>query len=268
MLYLLKIEWMKFKHFRVAQALILGFMILLPGILMVGKNVTSIPPEFGTTELFFIFPNVWNVLAYVGSWLAFFFLGFFGVISVTSEYSNKTLRQNIITGLTRRDVFIGKLGSILGISVLATAYYILVGLGIGMWHTETIYLSKVLQESGLFFRFFLMCLGYMTFGLLLGTVFRKTGLALFAYLAIVMFIEPVIRWAVHMRYFPDQSMHFYPMNALEDLTPIPFGEYASQFMKQNDFQPFLDPTVAITLSIGYFFLYIFLIYWRLQKMDL
>lgn len=268
MLYFLRLEWMKFRHYRVFQIMIAGFAILLPGILLAAKSITSIPPELGSTEMFFIFPTVWKYLAYIGSWLVFFFLGFLGVLSMTTEFANKTLRQNIITGLTRKEVFVSKFLSMLAISAASTIYLILCGLVIGAIHTETIYLSKVLEESGLIFRFFLMCLGYMIYGLLIGTLLRRTGLALFAYLTIAMFVEPVFRWAVHKSILPGSSMHFYPLNALEDLAPIPIGEIPRQFMEENGFDFYLDPTIAaITVSV-YSLLFLTWIYRKLQTSDL
>lgn len=268
MLYFLRLEWMKFRYFRVFQIMIISFMILLPSALMVGKSINSIPPQLGSQEMFFIFPTVWKFLAYIGNWLAFFFLGFLGVLCITTEFANKTLRQNVITGLTRRDVFLSKFLFILGISAAATVYLIVCGLIIGAIHTETIYLSKVLEENGLIFRFFLMCLGYMIFGLLIGTLFRRTGLALFSYLTIAMFAEPVFRWVVHKRFIPGTSMHFYPLNALEDLTPIPFGDLPKQFIEENGFDLFLEPTTAaITVSV-YSLLFLGLIYRKLQVSDL
>ena len=267
MLQLLQLEWMKFRHFRVFQVMIICFMVLLPGLLMIGKSINSLPPGFGSTDMFYIFPTVFNFLAYIGNWLAFFFLGFLGVLLVTIEFGNRTLRQNIITGLSRQDVFFAKLIFISAICLAATLFYILCGMIIGVLHTETIYFSKVIQEAALWGRFFLMCLGYMTFGYLIGVLVKRTGLALFIYLTAVMFLEPLLRYGIHQRLFPGKSMHFYPMNALEDLTPLPFGKMAEQFMQENDFEFFLTPGQASITSVIYLFLFLGIIYWRLQKMD-
>jgi len=265
---LLQLEWMKFRKYRVFQIMAACFAILLPGTLMTLNNVGQIPSQLGSQEMFFIFPSIWKYICYIGNWLAFFFLGFLGVISITMEYTNKTLRQNIITGLSRGEVFLAKLLFILSISLAATIYLFICGLFIGYLNTETIYISKVFQEKQLIFQFFLMCVSYMSFGWLVGTFIRRTGLALFLYLTYIMFLEPVFRWAFHLSYFPGKSMHLYPLNAIEDLAPIPFGHFAAQFLSENDFDLFLPSSQALIASSVYLLIFLTLIWWRLQRADL
>ncbi len=268
MYHLLQLEWMKFRNYRVFQIMVVCFVVLLPASILTVGNINQMPAELGSKETFFIFPSVWKYLSYSGNWLAFFFLGFLGVISITMEYTNKTLRQNIITGLSRNEVFFAKFIFLFSVSLAATFYLFICGLIIGFLHTETIYMSKVFQESRLIFQFFLLCMSYMTFGWLIGTFVRRTGLALFVYLAYTMFFEPIFRWAIHLRYFPGKSMHLYPLNAVEDLAPIPFGKIASQFLSENDFGLFLTPSVAVMASSVYLLVFLGLIWWRLQKTDL
>ncbi len=265
---LLQLEWMKFRKYRVFQAMVACFVILLPGSILTLTNINQIPTQLGSKEMFFIFPTVWKYLTYTGGWLAFFFLGFLGVIAITMEFTNKTLRQNVITGLSRAEVFFAKFLFLVSISFMATLYLFICGLVIGYLHTETIYISKVFQEYRLILQFFLLCISYMTFGWLIGTFIRRTGLALFVYLTYAMFLEPVFRWAFHLTYFPGKSMHLYPLNAIEDLAPIPFGKFAGEFLTENDFDLFLSPSVAVIASSIYLFLFLGLIWWRLQKADL
>lgn len=268
MLYLLQLEWKKVKNYSTFQILTGLYLVLLPSLLMVGKNFNHLPPELGSNQVFFMFPTVWQYLGYIGNWLAFFFLGFLSVLSVTSEFKNRTLRQNIITGLSRKQVFLAKASFIIALSLMATIYYAICALAIGFFHTETIYMSKVTQEMDLVGRYFLMCLGYTSFGMLLGLLLRRTGLTLFLYLAYVMFIELILRWMVHMNIVSNKSMHFYPMNSVEDLVPIPISDMAKSFMSENNFDFFLSPTEAVISSCVYISLFLGICYYFLMRKDL
>ena len=99
------------------------YIVSLPSLLLLGKRIKELPPPIGTTEVLFIFPTVWEYLGYVGNWLTFFFMGFFAVLMITLEYSNRTLRQNIINGFTRVEFYKAKIYFVLAISFLATLYY-------------------------------------------------------------------------------------------------------------------------------------------------
>jgi ABC-2 type transport system permease protein len=267
MLHLLKLEWLKVRQYKIFRVMVIFYIILLPAILLVTKTFNHIPEDLLSKESLYMFPTVWGYLGYIGNWLSFFFLGFLSVIIVTVENSNKTFRQNIITGLSRTEYFKAKVLFIIAICLAATLYYVLVGLAIGFTNTDTIYFSKIVQEIDLIPRFFLMSFGYMSFGFFLGVIIKKTGIALFIYLIYIMFIESVIR-GIHMYYVRNISMHLYPMNANEDLVPIPFAKLAEEFLKENEFSLFLDPGLAaITVSV-YTSIFLFLAYRKIKYSDI
>lgn len=268
MLYLLKLEWIKLNKLLSFRIFTIFYFVLLPSILLTGKRVDELPPPLMTNEVFFIFPTVWEYLGYVGNWLCFFFFGFLAIIIVTTEYTFRTMRQNIITGLSRGQYFLGKVYFILAMSLLAAAYYALCAFLIGYFSTSSIYWHKVWQNADYVPRYFLMCLGYMSFGLMLGFLVKRTGIALFLYLAYIMFIEQILRWGVHLQLVEHRSMHFYPMNAVEDLVPLPFSQMAEQFLSQYGFQLFLSPVEAAATTIAYSTIFIGLAYLSVRRSDL
>lgn len=268
MWYLLTLEWKKQRRNLPFLVFIFSYLLLLPTLLLSGKRIENLPPPLLTNEVFFMFPTVWEYLGYVGNWLSFFFLGFLSITLVTSEYSYRTMRQNIINGLDRRAYFLSKLYFVLAVALFATLYYTLTALAIGYLNTEAIYAQKVWQHLDYLPRYFLMCLGYMSFGLFLGFLIRRTGIALFLYLTYIMFIEMVLRWGVHFYLFRTRSMHFYPMNAVEDLIPTPFAPDADRFLQQAGFSLFLRPWEAVGLTLIYTLLFLAVSYWRVQRSDL
>jgi len=268
MTYLFKLEWLKWKNHRVFLLFLLFYSILLPGALMAGKGLPDLPDPIGSNDVLFMFPTVWTFLSYIGNWLAFFLLGFLGVVIVTTEYRNKTLRQSVMSGVSRKDFLWAKLLFAAGISLAATLYMILCGLVIGFLNTDVVIASKLWAHVGMFPRYWLMCFGYMTFGMMVGFLIKRTGLALLIYLGYITMIEPILRWALHHRYFPNESMHFYPLNSIEELVQPPYGEILEQFTKKEGFSFNLTFTQAVITASIYILIFIFFMKKKVERSDL
>ncbi len=234
---------------------------------MMFKSFGELPDEFNKED-FFKFPTLWPYLGYIANWAVFFFLGFVSVIMIGMEYTNKTLRQSVITGLSRRQFFLSKFSFMIAISLVATIYFALVGISIGFIHTNNVYYTKVIQNWDYIPRFFLLCIGYMSFGFFLVVWIRRTGIALFVYLVYIMFLELALRWLVHMRLFSHRSMLFYPMNATEDLLPIPIPKIVEEMAKEVKFDFLLSPLEATITTIIYSSIFLYLAYRRLQRTNL
>lgn len=151
----------------------------------------------------------------------------------SSEFSSKTFRQNLITGLSRSQMFQAKLYTILMISTVATLLYWISCLAYGLIHTPDITIDLITERWEWVLRYWLMCLGYMSFAWMLAVVFRRSALATIFYLTYVLFLEPILRWAVHYQLFNHRSMLFYPMNAIEDLEPNPFSNMPMLFSRRT-----------------------------------
>lgn len=267
-MYLLKLEWLKWRKNIAFRIIAISYFVLLPTVLMLGKRIPELPPPIGTNEVLFIFPTIWIYLGYVGHQIIFFLFGFLTILIVCSEYSYKTLRQNIITGLDRKQFFWGKFYFVTSLAFVATLYFILCGLVIGGLHTDVIRMQKVFQHADYFYRFFLLSLGYMSFAMLLGFLVKRTGLALFLYFGYVLVGELILRWGIHYNIIKHKSMHFYPMNAIEDLIPIPFSQVADSFAKEHGFGFFLTSTEATITSLIYVILFFWLIFNYLKRSNL
>ena len=271
MLHLLQLEWLKMYKNTFFRVMVILYAVLLPGFFLVGKSVLPAEPQAGvpiSQSTIYGFPDVFNYLGYLGNWMVFFFLGFVAITSVAGEFSNRTLRQNIITGLSRTEYFMSKLWFVLAISGAAALYYALIALLLGFTHTDPLYASAVWKNIDYVPRYFLMCVGYMSFGLLLAVVIRRTAIVLFLYLAYGLFIEPLIRYVVHGNIVQHESIHWYPLNAFEDLAPNPIAEMADEFSREMGFSFWLSPTVAILLSSLYIGLFLFLGWRSIRTSDL
>ena len=266
MLHLLQLEWKKLKPYRLFQVLVLLYIALLPLGFLIGKNI-DLPDETGGTISFYTFPKVWDALAYAGNWMSFFFLGFLGVLLVTNEFSYKTLRQNLITGMSRKEYFAGKIIFMLSASLFVAIYYAIVAVGVGLVYTDYIQMDRVFAHANLIPQYFLMSFAYMNFAFMLGILMRRMGLALFLYFIYTLVIEMVLRYYFHIKLFGEasNSRNYYPLNAFEDLAPFPIPDFGPA----TDFPNFfLSTNEAIGLTVVYSAIFLLLSYRMFMRRDL
>lgn len=266
---LLKLEYTKFKKNAVIGLLSLMYIIMLPTVIFIGKEFENVPPPLPNNEVFFTFPMVWDYLGYAGNWLSFFFLGLIAVFIVVNEIGYKTFRQNIIIGMTRKNYFLGKVYSVVAISFLAALYYGIIAFLIGVFNTEDWTMSQAFDNSNAIPRFFLMNLGYMSFGLFCGFIVRRSGVAVLFYLCYIVMLEAVIKWAVHFRFFNNESINFYPSNCIEDLMPFPLYRFADMIPKKDiDFNFLLSYSHAAMGTIVWIGIFLAISYYSFTKRDM
>lgn len=272
---LLKLEYAKFRKNAVIGLLSIMFIILMPIVIFIGKEFDNIdlPDELPLISSIYKFPMVWDYLGYVGNWLVFFFLGLISVFIVVNEISYKTFRQNVIIGMTRKKYFLAKVYSAMAISLIATLYYALIALAIGLSHTKGIELGDIVETGWAIPRFFLMSFGYMSFGLLCAFVFRRSGVAVLFYLCYILMIEHLIKWAMHFRYFNNPTINYYPSNSIEDLMPFPWlwiADFALkiEFSKEINFNLLLNKTESTIASICWIIIFLSIAYRVFTRKDI
>ncbi len=266
---LLILEWKKFRNNSVFNLFSIMFLVTFPTAIFIGKEI-QLPDMVLKTSDFFTFPTNWEWMAYAGNWLVFFFLGFIMMNMVTSEVGFKTMRQNIITGMTRSDYFLSKLYAALALGLGATLYYAICTLVIGFFHNDPYSFTNAFAEPEWLVRFFLMSMGYLSFALMVGFIIRRSGVAIFTYTCYILFIELMFKWMVHNRVFKDSStINYWPMNAVEDLTPLPLWKKVENIpVKDINFDFLLTPTQAMIATSIYIVLFIGLAYWHFVKRDI
>lgn len=266
-LYLFQLEWLKVKRYTPFLVLLGMYVVLMPSF-MLSTKMMNIPKELGGNDAILMFPNIWHTLAYLGNWLSFFVLGFLSVLTITNEFSNRTLRQNIINGLSRTDFFLAKLIYIIALSLFTTLVYVFFALIIGWFHTENIYFSRITEGGQWIGRYFLMCLSFSAIGLFLGMLLRKSGLSLFLYLTWTFFVEKIIRYGVHRSMIKNETMHYYPLNSTNDLVPPPVPKMLNQMMENSSFKMYLDPQTAVIVVSVYITLFLAITYFLVKNKDL
>ena len=268
-LYLLGLEWQKFKKNPNLIFLAVGFLVSMPLAAMVGEKISSSMANLPVKPKgMFEFPQLWEWMGYFGSWQAFFFMGVMAIYLITTEVQYKTQRQNIINGLDRKEYFLAKIFTILVIAFSATLYYVICTLITGFLTVDNF--SECFDGSlWAILRFFVMVLGYMIFGLLIAFLIRRSGISVFFYLSYVIIIEPLVRWGFHEKIASNSSINWYPLNSIEDLMPMPYYEYSEMIPEQAiNFDFLLTHRMALILTIIYIAVFIAVALSRFQTRDM
>jgi len=223
---LLKLEWSKFRKNSVITLLFVFFALFFPLSLYFGNILDTMSEHFPMKVNILSVPLIWDYLGYAGNWIVFFFLGVLMIYTVTIDVQNKTMRQNIISGMTRSDYFLSKLLITVVLTTIATLYYLFLSIVIGWLNTEGASFSTIMDNDLAIPRFWLMSFGYLNFALFLAYLIRKAGIAVFVYLSYILIGEPLIKNRMNS-YFPNsEAMNFLPLNSMEDLMPLPIFKMA------------------------------------------
>ena len=264
---LLRLEWSKFSKNTVVTLLTTFFFVFLPTSLFFAAYLRLFAKTFSGVPINILdLPYIWEYMGYSGNWIVFFFLGVLIIYTVTIDVSTKTMRQNIISGLSRQEYLFSKVLVVFFFSFLATMYYTLVSIGVGFFNTDNPTLSIMFDNNWAITRFWLMSFAYMNFALFLAFLFRKSGIAVFIYLTYILLAEPLIKLLVKKYIMDNKFTNYLPMNAAEDLMPVPIPPMAKELAKTDDY--FLSYGEASTLTIIYAGIFLAITYYYFLKRDL
>jgi ABC-2 type transport system permease protein len=135
MIKLLKIDFKKLKDYRTFWVLIILYFATMGLITSSGmeflKWIVSKGADFNQVDILRIplyhFPDIWQNLTYVSLYFQLV-LAIVVIISITNEFSYKTVRQNIIDGMDRKDFLASKVMMIFVLSLASTLFVFLIGL--------------------------------------------------------------------------------------------------------------------------------------------
>lgn len=260
---ILAIEYAKLKKFHVLKILFGAYLLLIPGWMLMMDFALKQNPEIGkifTNENLFEFPNVWSFTTYCASYFNII-LCVIIVIITCNEIQHKTMRQNIIDGLTKKQVIAGKFVLVVFLSFAATFCTFLTGFIIGC---VTNGFSECYQNIHLNFLYLLQTLGYFSFAFLFALIVRRSALAIILF--IVYFpIEWIIGLIISLKWY-----QFFPLKIYAELTPIPFFKalLATGKRSQELNSWLLEMDQKVIFASCYILIFFAISYWILKKRDL
>lgn len=275
MLRLLSIEIHKLKLNRASKTLILVYFILLTSIALIAAikfNIGSVKFHLAEQGIF-NFPYIWHFNTYITAIFKFFLLLVI-VSMVANEYSYKTLKQNLIDGLSKKEFILSKFYTVVLFSALSTLFVFTISLILGYTYSDFKEFNIVFSDLEYLLAFFIKLVGFFSFGLFLGILIKRSAFAIGAML-IWYFTENVIKGLLHWKAKPiaNSITQFFPLEACANLIKEPFTRLSAvkSVAKQvgenlsRDFSVHISDIIIVCVWI---FIFIYLSYVLVKKRDL
>jgi ABC-2 type transport system permease protein len=273
---LLKIEFKKILTYKIFWILLgLYFIFLSAGILMAEFMVNNmvdnmnkhLPIPLPHVSIYF-FPWIWQNIAFFATIrYVLIFPAIVIIILITNEFTFKTIRQNVINGLSKKEFLISKMLLILLFSVVITLFLTLAIVIIGFSNTSDITLSLVVEKSSFMIGFFISILTIQIYALFFGFLLRNTGLSIALFTLYLFIVEPILYYFLKSPLVHENNISPYlPVNAILRVTEYPSFQVLKKLMGLN-----LQDSISFTtccIPLAYSLVMVGVVFWVLEKKDL
>lgn len=246
MINLLYIEWLKVsrsRYFKWMMGLwLLAFLSVPSGInyaidwfdsqgAFIGSFLQVAPQDFPI----FNYTDIWHNLAFLYKIITPL-LCIIVIVNIGQEWEEKTMRQNVIDGLSRTQYFFSKTLLLILLACLSTGLLLILGLILGGAFSDHISWSAVTGHMDFLFAYFLHVFLHLCMAALFINLFRRVGVTIVIFLIYIYALEPIglgiLSYLEHQEVIPEVS-HLLPMSASRNLLPVPFGKYVFQWTPEH-----------------------------------
>ncbi len=228
MLRLLQIEYNKLRYSRSARILIITYFILITFIAL----IASIEFNIGTIEFrvadqgIFNFPYIWHFNSYIAALLKIF-LAIVIVSMMSNEYSNRTIKQNLIDGLSKKEFVLSKFITVLVFSGVSTLFLFIVSLLLGLSFSDYTEISIVFSDLEYLLAYFVKLTGFFAFCMFLGVLVKRSAFAL-GFLVVWAIFENILYAVLNFKFFKgtdiaSKIMQYFPLESMSNLVVEPFS---------------------------------------------
>ena len=232
MIRLLQIEFQKLWKNRMSKVLIIAYFFLLTSIALIAAIKFDIGPiKFHLAEQgIFNFPYIWHFNTFIASFFKLF-LAIIIVSMVANEYSNKTLKQNLIDGLSKKEFLQSKFLTVIVFSITATLFVFVTSLILGIIYSNYTESSIVFSELEYLIAFLIKHIGFFSFCLFIGILIKRSAFAL-GFLVLWNVLEWVSYGILFWIYgrnstMPDTIANFFPFRSMSNLIDEPFSRLSA-----------------------------------------
>lgn len=266
MLHLLKIDLKKLTNYRtfwvVCGIYFISLTFLTASGMEVLKYIASKVEDFGGVinirrVPLYHFPDVWQNLIWVAGFFKFI-LGVMVIISVTNEFAYRTVRQNVIDGLSRWEFLKSKILTNAVLAATSTVLLFVIALVTGLIYSPEIRFSELIDDIEFFPAYFLQLFGYLSFALLMGVFVNRAGLTII----ILMVARGLELFIIHKLVDVKMLTPFFPLESIESLITLPFQRYV--FLEVLD-----HPQILTVITAAFWtFMFNYFAYLKLKKSDI
>ena len=228
---LLQIELIKLWNNRASKTLIYGYFILLTGIALIAAIKFDIGPiKFHLAEQgIFNFPYIWHFNTFVAALLKIF-LAIIIVSMMSNEYTYKTIKQNLIDGLSKQEFIASKFLTVVLFSIVSTVFVAVISLILGSIYSDYTEWGIVFTDLRFLVAYFIKLVGFFSFCLFIGILVKRSAFALGFLILWQMFegfTRGMIRWKLFDGETTDAIMGFFPLNAMFNVLKEPFSRLSA-----------------------------------------
>ncbi len=267
---IIALEYYKFRHYK-PFLVILGMFVFC--FLLSGLSIKSLLDWFLEQQKdddvlkhflksglpIFDFVDIWQNLAWLATifkWIPAFMI----ILSVTLEYSNKTIKQNIIDGLSKKDFLLSKLAMVIFISIGSALLLFFLGLYLGLLYSPVKDFSSIVQNLEFVAAYGLEVFTFLCMAMFVAFLFQKSGVTIILFLLYTACIEPITTAILQWKY--KWEVWYFPVEAINRIIRVPFQKYALSYVYDH----ILIQDVLV--SAGWSVIFILLSYWLLKRRDL
>lgn len=278
MLRLLQIEYDKLRYSRSARILIITYFILITFIAL----IASIEFKIGDIDFrvadqgIFNFPYIWHFNSYIAALLKIF-LAIVIVSMMSNEYSNRTIKQNLIDGLSKKEFVLSKFLTVLVFSGISTLFLFIVSLILGYSFSDYTETSIVFSDLDYLVAYFVKLTGFFAFCMFLGVLVKRSAFAL-GFLVVWYIFENILFGVLNFKVFRDSDiaeriMQFFPLEAISNLIKEPFTRLNAVQTAANQIGEHLNKDYGIhwyqlLIVIIWTILFVWMSWMLLKKRDL
>lgn len=228
MLRLLEIEYNKLRYSRSARILIITYFILITFIALIASiefNIGEI--EFRVADQgIFNFPYIWHFNSYIAAILKLF-LAIVIVSMMSNEYSNRTIKQNLIDGLSKKEFILSKFLTVLVFSGISTLFLFVVSLILGLSFSDYNEISIIFSDLEYLLAYFVKLTGFFAFCMFLGILVKRSAFAL-GFLVVWAILEGIVYALMKFKLFKGTDIasniaQFFPLESMSNLIVEPFS---------------------------------------------
>lgn len=275
---LLSIELQKIWLNKASRVLTLTYFILLSFIALIASIKFDLGVfKFHLAEMgIFNFPFIWHFNTYIAAILKFF-LAIVIVSMMANEYSYGTLKQNLIDGMSKKELVLSKFLTVVAFALASTVFVFVMSLILGLCFSSYTEVSIIFSDLEYVLAFFVKLTGFFSLCLFLGILVKRSAFAI-GFLLVLSIAEGIAKGVLTFKIFPDSPIagyitQFFPLEAMSNLIVEPFSRLSvvktigSQIGVENT----KDYGVAFTtilIVLGWIVILNFLSYKILKKRDL
>lgn len=275
---LLNIEIYKLRKSTASKVLIVTYFLLLISIALIAAIKFDIGPiKFHLAEQgIFNFPYIWHFNTFVASFFKFFLLLVI-VSMMANEYSNRTLKQNLIDGLSKKEFILSKFYTVILFALISTVFVTIVSFSLGLIYSDFNSANIIFSDLEYLLAYFIKLVGFFSFGLFSGILIKRSAFAvggMFIWYIGENIIYGIMRWKIFDASEPaDKIAQFFPLKAMGNLIDEPFTRLSAVKSVANQLGEKFKFDYAVhwyemAIVLVWTAVFIYLSYWLVKKRDL